>query len=117
MNRSRLFELAQQAGFKVEEGKYPGVEVWESEYVSLNVLDRFAKLVVAEIEYAKTNARLSAENAELRAKVAFYAPAQRTERNLEPVKAVGPCNFEFWRIIESDEEFAERAGTKIAEEE
>ena len=37
-------------------------------------------------------------------------PAQRAERKEEPVKAVGPCNFAFWRILETYE-----AGTQVHE--
>ena len=34
-------------------------------------------------------------------------PAKTT---LEPVKRVGPTNYEYYGILETDEEFAERAG-------
>ena len=56
---------------------------------------------------------------QLRAQVAhlsIYKPARRTEQNQEPVKAIGPCNFAFWGIVETDEDFEERAGSKIAED-
>lgn len=59
------------------------------------------------------------ENKNLREQVAhlsLYKPARRTEQQQEPVKAIGPCNNVFWGIVETDEEFEERAGTKIAEE-
>ena len=45
--------------------------------------------------------------------LSLYKPARRTEKTPEPVKAIGPCNEPFWfgGIVETDEEFAERAGT------
>ena len=54
------------------------------------------------------------ENKNLREQVAhlsLYKPARRTEKTPEPVKAIGPCNEPFWfgGIVETDEEFAERA--------
>ena len=64
------------------------------------------------------NAWLRANTAELREQVAhlsLYKPARRTEQTPEPVKAIGPCNFAFYGIVETDEEFAERAGTEIQE--
>ena len=47
------------------------------------------------------------------AHLSLYKPARRTEQQPEPVKAIGPCNEPFWfgGIVETDEEFAERAGT------
>lgn len=45
---------------------------------------------------------------ELERKVAhlsLYAPAQRAERTLEPVKAIWPTNFAFYGIVETDEDF------------
>ena len=62
------------------------------------------------------NAWLRANTVELRDQVAhlsLYKPARRTEKTPEPVKAIGPCNEPFWfgGIVETDEEFAERAGT------
>ena len=68
---------------------------------------------VVQMQYEAAN-----EIEQLRAKVAhlsLYAPAQRTERTAEPVKVIGPCNFEFWHIVETDEEFAARAGVQIQE--
>ena len=60
------------------------------------------------------NAWLRANTAELREQVAhlsLYKPARRTEQKAEPIKAIGPTNFAFYGIVETDEEFAERAGT------
>ena len=54
----------------------------------------------------------------LRAEVAhlsIYKPARRTEQKQKPVKAIGPCNFSFYGIDETDSEFYERAGTQIQE--
>lgn len=68
---------------------------------------------VVQMQYDAAN-----EIEHLRAQVAhlsIYKPARRTEQKQEPVKAIGPCNFAFWSIVETDEDFAERAGTKIAE--
>ena len=55
---------------------------------------------------------------ELREQVAhlsLYKPARRTEQKAEPVKRIGPTNFAFFGIVETDEEFAERAGTEVEE--
>ena len=49
------------------------------------------------------------------AHLSLYKPARRTEQKQEPVKAIGPCNFAFYGIVETDEEFAERAGTQVKE--
>lgn len=51
------------------------------------------------------------------AHLSLYKPARRTEQTPEPVKAIGPCNEPFWfkGIRETDEEFAERAGTEVEE--
>ena len=60
------------------------------------------------------NAWLRANTAELREQVAnlsLYKPARRTEQKVEPVKRIGPTNFAFFGIVETDEQFAERAGT------
>lgn len=54
----------------------------------------------------------------LRAQVAhlsIYKPARRTEQQPEPVKRIGPTNFAFYGIVETDEDFAERAGTEVEE--
>lgn len=62
------------------------------------------------------NAWLRANTVELREQVAhlsLYKPARRTEQKAEPVKAIGPCNFAFYGIVETDEEFAQRAGARI----
>ena len=64
------------------------------------------------------NAWLRANTAELREQVAhlsLYKPARRTEQKAEPVKRIGPTNFAFYGIVETDEEFAERAGTEVEE--
>ena len=45
------------------------------------------------------------------AHLSLYKPARRTEQKAEPIKAIGPTNFAFFGIVETDEEFAERAGT------
>ena len=49
------------------------------------------------------------------AAASVYKPCRRKDTPHVPVKAVGPCDFAFWRIDETDEEFAERAGTQIQE--
>ena len=62
------------------------------------------------------NAWLRANTAELREQVAhlsLYKPARRTEQKAEPVKRIGPTNFAFYGIVETDEEFAQRAGARI----
>ena len=59
------------------------------------------------------NAWLRANTAELREQVAhlsLYKPARRTEQQQEPVKRIGPTNFAFYGIVETDEDFAERPG-------
>ena len=64
------------------------------------------------------NAWLRANTAELREQVAhlsLYKPARRTEQKAEPIKAIGPTNFAFFGIVETDEQFAQRAGTEVEE--
>ena len=43
--------------------------------------------------------------------LSLYKPARRTEQQPEPVKRIGPTNFAFYGIVETDEQFAQRAGT------
>ena len=45
------------------------------------------------------------------ASASVYKPCRRNDTPHVPVKAIGPCDFAKWGIIESDEEFAARAGT------
>ena len=62
------------------------------------------------------NAWLRANTVDLREQVAhlsLYKPARRTEQKAEPIKAIGPTNFAFFGIVETDEQFAERAGTEV----
>ena len=47
------------------------------------------------------------------AHLSLYKPARRTEQQQEPVKRIGPTNFAFFGIVETDEDFAERAGTEV----
>ncbi len=66
---------------------------------------------VVQMQYEAAN-----EIERLREQVAhlsLYKPARRTEQKAEPIKAIGPCNEPFWfkGIRETDEQFAERAGT------
>ena len=49
------------------------------------------------------------------AHLSLYKPARRTEQKAEPIKAIGPTNFAFFGIVETDEQFAERAGTEVEE--
>ncbi len=65
----------------------------------------FAESVISTVE------QLRAEIAHL----SLYKPARRTEQTPEPVKRIGPTNFAFYGIVETDEEFAERAGTEVEE--
>ena len=74
---------------------------------------------MSNVDYPYENQMLIEENKRLREQVAhlsLYKPARRIEQKPEPVKAIGPCNSAFWGIVETDEEFAERAGTQIQEE-
>ena len=68
---------------------------------------------VVRMQYAAADEieRLRAEVAHL----SIYKPARRTEQKQKPVKAIGPCNFSFYGIDETDSEFYERAGTQIQE--
>ena len=64
------------------------------------------------------NAWLRANTVDLREQVAhlsLYKPARRTEQKAEPVKAIGPTNFAYYGIVETDEQFAQRAGTEVEE--
>ena len=68
---------------------------------------------VVQMQYEAAN-----EIERLREQVAhlsLYKPARRTEQKQKPVKAIGPCNFSFYGIDETDSEFYERAGTQIQE--
>ncbi len=68
---------------------------------------------VVQMQYEAAN-----EIERLREQVAhlsLYKPARRTEQKAEPIKAIGPTNFAFYGIVETDEEFAERAGTEVEE--
>ena len=70
------------------------------------------------LPWAKEMEQLRSENERLRAELAaasVYNPCQRKDTPHVPVKAIGPCDFAKWGIIESDEEFAERAGAQIQE--
>lgn len=49
------------------------------------------------------------------ADLSIYKPCRRKDTPHVPVKAIGPCDFAKWGIIESDEEFAARAGAQIQE--
>lgn len=62
--------------------------------------------------------RLEAEITRLRAELAaanLYKPCRRKDTPHVPVKAIGPCDFAKLGIIESNEEFAARAGAQIQE--
>ena len=65
----------------------------------------FAESVISTIE--RLRAELASAN--------LYKPCQRKDTPHVPVKAIGPCDFAKWGIIESDEEFAARAGVQIQE--
>lgn len=54
--------------------------------------------------------RLRTENTALR----LYAPARRAQPTVKTAP-IAPTNFAFFGIVETDEEFAERAGRKITE--
>ena len=50
------------------------------------------------------------------ADLSIYKPCQRSNTPHVPVKAIGPCDYAKWGIIiETDDEFAERAGVQIQE--
>lgn len=79
-------------------------------------IEPHARLTDEELSEAKWIDELLSGSVALREQVAhlsLYKPARRTERQQEPVKAIGPCNFGFFGIVETDEEFAERAGTEV----
>ena len=79
-------------------------------------IDQYARLSDEEIAEAKWIDGLLSESTTLRAELAaanLYKPCRRKDTPHVPVKAIGPCDFAKWGIIESDEEFAERAGRKI----
>ena len=68
---------------------------------------------VVQIQYEAAN-----EIERLRRQVAhlsLYKPARRTEQKAEPIKAIGPTNFAFFWIVETDEQVADRAGTEVEE--
>ena len=83
-------------------------------------IEPYARLSEEEVSEAKWIDALLSESAVLRDQVAhlsLYKPARRTEQKVYPVKAIGPCNEPFWfkGIRETDEQFAERAGTEVDE--
>ena len=68
---------------------------------------------VVRMQYAAAD-EIERLRAEL-ASASVYKPCRRKDTPHVPVKAIGPCDFAKWGIIESDEEFAERAGAQIQE--
>ena len=81
-------------------------------------IEQYARLSDEEIAEAKWIDGLLSESTALRAELAaasVYTPCRRKDTPHVPVKAIGPTNFAFYGIVETNEEFAERAGTQVKE--
>lgn len=70
--------------------------------------------MLVHMAFSEAISEITRLRAELAA-ASVYKPCRRKDTPHVPVKAIGPCDFAKWGIIESDEEFAERAGAQIQE--
>jgi len=70
--------------------------------------------MLVHMAFSEAISEITRLRAELAA-ASVYTPCRRKDTPHVPVVAVGPCNGVFWGIIESDEEFAARAGVQIQE--
>lgn len=68
--------------------------------------------MLVHMAFSEAISEITRLRAELAA-ASVYTPCRRKDTPHVPVKAIGPCDFAKRGIIESDEEFAERAGRKI----
>ena len=68
--------------------------------------------MLVHMAFSEAISEITRLRAEL-ASASVYKPCQRSNTPHVPVKAIGPTNFAFYGIVETDEEFAERAGRKI----
>ena len=70
--------------------------------------------MLVHMAFSEAISEITRLRAEL-ASASVYKPCRRKDTPHVPVKAIGPCGFAKWGIIESDEELAERAGAQIQE--
>lgn len=70
--------------------------------------------MLVHMAFSEAISEITRLRAELAA-ASVYKPCQRKDTPHVPVKAVGPCNGVFWGIVETDEEFAQRAGAQVKE--
>lgn len=70
--------------------------------------------MLVHMAFSEAISEITRLRAELAA-ASVYEPCQRSNTPHVPVKAIGKCDFDFCRIVETDEEFAELAGEKVKE--
>ena len=70
--------------------------------------------MLVHIAFSEAIREITRLRAELSA-AKLYQPCKKYSEPHIPVKPIGPCNFSFYGIEETDLEFAERAGTQIQE--
>ena len=70
--------------------------------------------MLVHMAFSEAISEITRLRAELAA-ASVYTPCRRKDTPHVPVKAIGPTNFAFYGIVETNEEFAERAGTQVKE--
>ena len=70
--------------------------------------------MLVHMAFSEAISEITRLRAELAA-ASVYKPCRRKDTPHVPVKAIGPTNFAFYGIVETNEEFAERAGTQVKE--
>lgn len=102
-----IAELKAEAAFNFQQYQDLGAATHQADLLSEARFDRLCKDMDRMTEHR------DALRAEL-AQAKLYMPARRGSLMPPPV-AIGPCAWEKWgMIVETDEEFSERAGTQVA---
>ena len=70
--------------------------------------------MLVHMAFSEAISEITRLRAELAA-ASVYTPCRRKDTPHVPVKAIWPTNFAFYGIVETNEEFAERAGTQVKE--
>ena len=70
--------------------------------------------MLVHMAFSEAISEITRLRAELAA-ASVYTPCRRKDTPHVPVKAIGPTIFAFYGIVETNEEFAERAGTQVKE--
>ena len=68
--------------------------------------------MLVHMAFSEAISEITRLRAELAA-ASVYTPCRRKDTPHVPVKAIGPTNFAFYGIVETNEEFAERASAQI----